>query len=157
MADLYTTAGSSTTVRVLSSTQVIDVQAIAIYTKPSGVYVVVQVPLADFQAGTEGTYLNTTADLIESLLAATPSPGEHDVANVSYISDTDASGLLAGFLAFTISYTPPGSISAPFQNTLTFPVTSFESAAAFDAPLPGGTVLAQINNAYARLKALAGS
>ena len=32
MADNYTTAGSAQTVRVLSQTQVIDVEAVAIYT-----------------------------------------------------------------------------------------------------------------------------
>ena len=138
MADNYTTAGSSTTVRVLSSTQVIDVEAVAIYTKPSNVYVVVQVPLADFQAGNSGPYLYDTADLIEGLLAATPDPGQHTVSAVTYVQDTDSSGLLAGFLAFTVSYQRPGVISLPFEAAVTLPVTSFESADAFNTPLPGG-------------------
>jgi hypothetical protein len=155
VADNYTPAGSSTTVRVLSSTQVIDVEAVAIYTKPSNVYVVVQVPLADFQAGNSGPYLYDTADLIEGLLAATPDPGQRTVSSVTYVQDTDASGLLAGFLAFTVAYQPQGRISSPFEATVTLPVTSFESAAAFQTPLPGGLPLAQITDAYENLKKLA--
>lgn len=155
-AKTYRTAGSDSTVRVLSSTKVIDVQAIAIWTIPSNVYVVVQVPLADFKAGKEGPYLTVTSGLIESLLAASPDPGQQLASSVTYVSDTDGSGLLAGFLAFTVSYQPEGRISSPYEATITLPVTSFESADAFDSPLPGGLPLVQLTNAYARLKALAG-
>lgn len=157
MAKNYTTSGSSTTVRVLSSTQVIDVQAVAIYTKPSQVYVVVQVPLQDFQNGKAGPYLATTAGLIEGMLAASPDPGQSLASSVAYVSDRDGSGLLAGFLAFTVSYTPSGVISAPYEETVTLPVTAFETAEAFDTALPGGTPVVQLTDAYARLKALAGS
>lgn len=157
MADNYTPAGSSTTVRVLSGTEVIDVEAVAIYTKPSNVYVVVQVPLQDFKAGQEGPFLYDTADLIEGLLAATPDPGQHTVSSVTYVRDTDTSGLFAGFLAFVVSYQPLGRISAPFTETITLPVTAFESAAAFETPLPGGLPLDQITAAYENLKRLAGS
>lgn len=157
MADNYTPAGSSTTVRVLSGTDVIDVEAIGIYTKPSNVYVVVQVPLEAFLAGEEGPYLHVTADLIEGLLAATPDPGQHTVSSVSYVRDTDGSGLFAGFLAFTVRYLVTGRISPPFTATVTLPVTSFETAEAFNTPLPGGLPLVQLVNAYERLKALANS
>jgi len=157
VASNYTTAGSATTVRVLSGTSVVDVEAIGIYTKPSNVFVVVQVPLADFLAGKEGSYLFDTADLIEGLLAASPDAGQRLVSGVDYIRDTDGSGLFAGFLAFTVRYLVQGRIAPPFTATVTIPVTSFESAAAFDAPAPGGTPIVQITNAYERLKALANS
>ena len=155
MGDNYTPAGSSTTVRVLGSTSVIDVEAVGIYTKPSNVYVVVQVPLPDFLADNSEPYLHTTADLIEALLAAEPDPGQHTVSSVTYVRDTDGSGLFAGFLAFVVSYTPTGRISAPFTATVTLPVTSFESADAFNTPLPGGLPLVQITNAYESCKKLA--
>ena len=57
--------------------------------------------------------------------------------------------------AFTVSYQPPGVISLPFEATVTLPVTSFESADAFNTPLPGGLPLEQITNAYENLKKLA--
>jgi hypothetical protein len=155
VADNYTPAGSSTTVRVLSSTQVIDVEAVAIYTRPSNVYVVVQVPLDDFKAGNSNQYLYVTADLIEGLLAASPDAGQQLVSSVTYVQDVDGSGLLAGFLAFTVVYQPRGRISAPFETTITLPVTSFESADAFNTPLPGGLPLVQITDAYENLKKLA--
>lgn len=157
MAKNYITAGSSTTVRVLDNTSYIDVQAIAIYTRPSNVRVRVQVPLKEFRAGKEGPYLEVTADLIEGLLDATPDAGQHLVSTVTYVEDTDGSGLLAGFLAFTVVYQPEGRISEPYEGTITLPVTSFESADAFNTPLPGGLPLVQITKEYARLRALANS
>jgi hypothetical protein len=151
----YVTAGSYQTVRVLSQTQVVEVEAIGIYTQPSGFYVVVQVPLAEWQAGGADTYLATTADLIEGVVLATPDPGQTLAAGVAYVQDVDASGLLSAFLDFTVSYTPKGAGKAPFTTVVQLPMTSFETADAFNTALPGGTPLAQLEAAYSRLKATA--
>jgi len=151
----YSTAGSYQTVRVLSATQVIDVQAIGIYTLPSGFYVVVQVPLSVWLAGDADAYLATTADLVEGVVLATPDPGQSLAAGVAYVQDVDASGLLAAFLDFTVSYQPAAAGQAPFTTVVRLPMTSFETAAAFETALPGGTPLAQLLAAYNRLKATA--
>lgn len=155
MAANYTTAGSYQTVRVLSQTTVIDVEAIGIYTKPSGFYLVVQVPLSDFLAGNSGTYLSTTSDLVEGVVGATPDPGQNLASGVVYVQDTDSSGLLAAFLDFTVGYTPSGQNQGPFTTVVRLPMSSFETADAFNTALPGGTPLAQLEAAYDQLKATA--
>lgn len=157
MAKSYVPAGSSTTVKILSQTEAVDVEAIAIYTRPSNVRVVVPVPLADFKAGKAGPYLAVTAELIESLLVASPDPGQDFISGVANVQDIDSNGLLSSFLVFTVKYQPQGVVSAPFTAAVTLPVTSFETAAAFNTPLPGGLPLVQLTNTYARLKALAAS
>lgn len=155
MASGYVRLGSDTTVRVLSQTDVIDVQAVKIRTTPSGVFCVVPVPLADFNAGHEASYLQTTADLVEGILGATPDPGQTLASSAIYVQTQDASGLLAGFLTFKVAYVKPGSFAAPFTQDVTIPMTSFETAAAFDAPLPGGTPLQLLEAAYANVKRVA--
>jgi hypothetical protein len=152
----YTPVGSVKTVRVLSQTQVVDVESIAIYTKPSNIYLEVQVPLTDFNAGNADTYLETTADLVEGVLAASPDPGQTLASGCVYVQDIDSSGLLAAFLDFTVSYIPQSTIALPFSTTVRLPLTSFETADAFGAALPGGTPLAILEAAYAQVKKLAG-
>lgn len=154
MADSWTPDGSSTTVRVLSQTEVIDAQSIGIITKPSGVRVRVQVPLADFRANRYKPYLDTTATLIEGVLDAEPDPGQKLATAATYSEDTDDAGLLAAFISFLVSYSAPGVLAPPYTETVTFPLARFETAAAFEVePSP----IVTLTNAYGRLKRLADS
>lgn len=157
MASNYVTAGSFQTVRVLSQTSVIDVEAISIYTKPSGVYVVVQVPLTAFQSDNYDSYLAVTADLIEAELAATPEPGQRLASGVSYVQDIDSAGLLAAFLDFTVAYLPTSGQQGSFSEVVRLPLTVFETAEAFDTPIHGKTPQELLVAAYDRQKKLAGA
>lgn len=153
MADNYTVVGSSSTIRVLSATQAIDVEAIQIETKPSAVRLTVQVPLSDFLNDSYATYLDTPAALTEGALNAAPASGQ-TLATAAYQSqDTDAAGLIAYFISFLITFQPSGATSAPVTQWVTFPFTRFETAAAFEVePSPYVTM----TQAYARLQRLAG-
>ena len=158
MGTHYTPAGSYQTVRVQSQTSVVDVELIGIYTKPSGVYIGVPVPLAAFQADTYDTFLETTGDLIEGILAAPGPDGNQDfVVGVSYVQDIDAAGLLSAFLDFTVAYTPTGTYQGTFSQIVRLPVTSFESAEAYNTKVNGEYPQVAIDNAYLRLKKLAHS
>jgi hypothetical protein len=152
VADQYDVVGSSSTIRVLSTTQAIDVEAITIVTKPSGVRLVILVPLSDFTADTYSQYLVVSADLVESVLAANPAAGQN-LATAAYQSqDTDASGLIAYYVSFLVTYQPEGITALPLTQWVTFPMTTFETAAAFQVePSPYVT----LTNVYARLQALA--
>ena len=154
MADQYDVVGSSSTIRVLSPTQAIDVEAITIVTKPSGVRLVVQVPLTDFQNDDYDQYLVVSANLVEGVLAATPAAGQ-DLATAAYQSqDTDSAGLIAYYVSFLVTYQPTGITALPLTQWVTFPMTTFETAAAFQvSPTPVVTLA----DAYARLQKLAGS
>ena len=149
MADNYTTAGSAQTVRVLSQTQVIDVEAVAIWTKPSSVYMVVQVPLAAWQAGNQDQYLAPPAELVEQLIQGGL------VVGVTQVQAVDSSQLLSSFLDLTVSYTPTTGITAPFTAIVRAPFTAFETLDAFQAwessVPPDGPVV----NAWKQLRATA--
>lgn len=154
MPEYYTTAGSYQTVKVLSQTSVVDVEAIGIYTKPSGVYIVVQVPLAAYNQDNYDVYLATTASLVEGVLAAAPDPGQTLVSGVSYVQDIDSSGLLSAFLDFTVSYTPTSGNKGTYSTVVRLPLTSFETAEANNTPVNGKVPLVWLDDAYQRLKAL---
>lgn len=156
MAASYVTSGSYQTVRVQSQTSVIDVELIGIYTKPSSVYIGVPVPLAAYQGGDYASMLAVTSQLVESLIAATPDPGQSLVSSVSYVQDIDSAGLLSAFLDFTVAYTPTATYQGTFSEIVRLPVTSFETGDAFDTPINGVTPIVMLTNAYARLKHTAG-
>lgn len=142
MANDYQLAGQSQTVRVLSQTQTVPVQAVGLFTKPSGVYMVVPVPLSEWKAGNQGPYLDAPSQLVEQVIAGGL------VNAVTYVQSTDASGLLSSFLDFTVSYVAPNGPGFPSSTKVRLPFTAFESFDAFTQPLPGGTVSDQIRTAY---------
>lgn len=152
MADSYATTGSFQTVRVLSQNQVLDAEAIGIVTKPSGARFTVPVPLAAYQAGNADQYLAISSELVESLIAAAPDPGQQLVSGATGSQSIDGAGLIAYYINFTVAYTPTSGQQGTFSSIVTLPVSSFESAAAFDAPVNGVTPIVQITNAYDRLK-----
>lgn len=155
MAQTYVTTGSFQTVRVLSQNQVLDVQAIGIATKPSGCRLTVPVPLAAYHADEWKPYLEIVSELIESLIAATPDPGQQLVSGAAGSQQIDGAGLLAYFVNFTVAYVPTSGQAGTFSTIVTLPVSSFESAEAFNTPVDGVVPLLQIEHAYARLKATA--
>jgi hypothetical protein len=151
MAANYVTSGSYQTVRVLSQTTVVAVEAIGIYTKPSDVYMVVQVPLAAYSAGNEDIFLDRAAVFVEGIIAAKAQSGGPLVTGVSYIQDIDSSGLLAAFLDFTTSYTPTTTYQTTFSAIVREPMTLFEEST--DAAASGALsdVLKDIEAAHAKL------
>lgn len=156
MADFYTVTGAVRAVRVVSQTQVVDVEAVSIATKPSGVALTVQVPLAAWQAGNESDYLEPPAELVEELLGTGATGGTPLVTAVTQVQDTDGSGLLASFLELTVSYTPSSGIGLPFTTRVRLPFTAFQSLDAYAATLPNGKTPSEtIEAAYARLRATA--
>jgi hypothetical protein len=155
VAKQYVTAGSYQTVRVQSQTSVVDVELIGIYTKPSNIYIGVPVPKAAFEAGNYDSFLSVTAGLVESILAATPDPGQTLAQSASYVQDIDAAGLLSAFLDFTVAYIPTSTYQGSFSEIVRLPVTVFETAAAFDTKINGVTPIQILDAAYARQKKLA--
>jgi hypothetical protein len=140
VAKYYTVAGAATTVKVVSQTQVIDVQAVPIYTKPSQVYTVPFVPLDDWRAGKEAKWLEPPALLIEQLMGNDTGVGGAVVPFVNqatYVQAQDASGLLAGFMDFQVYYQPPDVIGLPLTETVRIPMTSLQSFTAFEVALAG--------------------
>jgi len=156
VAQYYTTAGSAQTVRVLSQSQVVDVMAVGIYTKPSGVYVVVQVPLSEWNAGNSGPYLEAVAFNIEQTLGNNiggPGPaGTVYASGAVYVQAVDPqTGLLSAFVDFTVSYTPPGGLGIPFTTIIAIPMTQLESIEAYFEGSGGMAPLDRILAAYQQL------
>jgi hypothetical protein len=151
MAANYVTSGSYQTVRVLSQTTVVAVEAIGIYTKPSDVYMVVQVPLAAYQAGNAASYLDFAAVEVEAIIAANPQAGQSLVSGVSYIQDIDSSGLLSAFLDFTVSYTPLSGYQTTFAQIVREPMSLFEASTQAAKDTDISNVLLDLEAAYNRL------
>jgi hypothetical protein len=149
VADNYTTISSRQTIQVVSQTQSADVQAVTIQTVPSGIRMDVLVPLAAWQAGKADDYLSPPATIVEGLVSS-----DH-VTSGSFVQDTDASGLLAGFLNLTVTYVPSGSPGLPFNAIVQVPMTALASDDDYTAwakAQPGGHPFV---TAYDNLKATA--
>lgn len=116
MADHYTPAGSNRDIQVLSPSQVIDVERVAGYTVPSGVYFERVVPLTIWgtDAGTE--YVDELAAVIEQELAG----GFAKAA--SFVQDVDATGLVFDAIEFFVSIENAGPNHGTFSTTVTVPV-----------------------------------
>lgn len=149
MAKDYRTATSRKTVKVLSQSQTVAVEEVGIYTIPTGIYLLVEVPFAAWEAGKEDTYLAPPAQLIEQLIS-----GGY-VSGASYVQDTDASNLLAGFIDFTVSYTPDDGPALPFTTVVRIPMTQLDSLADFDLAGTTDDPEGKIRAAHDRLVKLA--
>lgn len=160
MAKYYDVAGASPGVKVVSQTQVVDVESVGIYTKPSSVYTIVLVPLQAFRAGNTNKYLEPPALLIEQLMGNDLGGGqtvETYVSAAQFVQAQDASGLLANFMDFTVYYDPDSGSGLPLTALVRIPMTSLASFDAFTQPIAGGTPSDLIKAAHARLVKLAGS
>lgn len=127
MADQYTVIASRQTVQVLTQTTSVDVEAVTISTKPSGVYTVVLVPLVQWQAGNEAAYLGPPAELIEALIK-----GGY-VSGMVYVQSTDASDLLAGYMQATVVFNSSTGLAQQFSTKVLIPMTALVSLDAFGA------------------------
>jgi hypothetical protein len=133
VAKNYETAGSRQTVQVVSQTQVAPVQAVNIYTKPHASYVVVLVPLSEYQAGNADKYLEPVATVIEQVWS------DGFISGTQFVQEIDpATGLFDYFVDFTVSWTPGGGLAVPYTTIVRAPVASLNSTTAFitgaDAP-----------------------
>jgi hypothetical protein len=135
---------------VISQTQVADVIAVGGYTKPSGVYLVILVPLKAWQSGAYDSYLQTPAQWIEQLLAG------GIVTAAAWYQQTDSSTLLAGYVRLTVTYNPSDGSKGPFSGFVNVPMSILALADPFSAPMPGGTLDEQVKAEFDRQLALGG-
>lgn len=160
MAQYWDVVDSYTTTKVISQTQSVKVEAVALYTKPSRVYMRVIVPFTAYQAGKTADYLEPPVLLTEQLMGNDLGVGGTVVPYVTaarFVQDTDKSRLLADFMVFTVSYTPDNTFGLPFTEDVTVPMTALETFDAFSQPIDGGkTAQELILAAHARLVKLAG-
>lgn len=161
MAKYWDIVDSYTTTKVISQTQSVKVEAVALYTKPSRVYMRVIVPFTAYQEGKTASYLEPPVLLTEQLMGNDLGvPGEvvPYVTAARQVQDTDKARLLADFMVFTVSYTPDNQFALPLTEDVTIPMTSLETFAAYSEPIDGGQTAQQlILAAHARLVKLAGS
>lgn len=156
MAQFYRTLGGSySTVKVLSTTSYIDVEAIPIETVPHGVRLTVLVPLEEWQDGNADTYLNPPAELVEELLG-TGGSGPGLVSAIVQVQAQDSSRLIAYFLNVTVTYVSPNPQQQPFSATISLPMTAFETLEAYNSPMANGQKPDEaIQSTYEQLKATA--
>ena len=161
MAQYWTPVSSATATQVLSQTASRKVERVSLYTKPSSVYMIVNVPYSEWAAGNEATYLEPPVLLVEQLMGNDTGgdfTGTTYVTGATFIQDTDASHLLADYMQFTVSYIPPGGFGLPFTAQVPIPMTALSSFAAFSQPIHGGKTAQQlIQDAHDQLVALAGA
>src|SRR6266704_2169398 len=111
MASNWRTVYSYPDVQVLSATLAIDVETVGVVTTPGEVFFEYQFPREEWQGGSGpfvAAALDPIANEVESWLAYT-SGGVGSVADLSYVQDVDASGLLTAFLDFTIRVPSPST------------------------------------------------
>jgi hypothetical protein len=141
----YIPQGSSRTVQVLSSSQVVEVERIEAATVPHNVGFWRYVPIAAFNAEGSDPWLEPLAAAIEQRLAS----GLADDA--AMVEDTDAFGLVQDFIDFIVSVPPgPGKVG-PFTATVRVPVLLLTA----DVGLVGGAVSDLFDTALAALHAVA--
>ena len=160
MAQYWDVVDSYTTTKVISQTQSVKVEAVALYTKPSRIYMRVIVPFAAYEAGKTSSYLEPPVLLTEQLMGndlGVPGDVTTYVTAARFVQDTDKTRLLADFMVFTVSYTPDNQYGLPLTEDVTVPMTALETFAAFSEPIDGGKTAQQlILEAHARLVKLAG-
>lgn len=143
MAANYVTAGSRQTVKVVSQTQVAPVQAVNVYTQPHASYVVVLVPLAEWQQGKSDDYIKPVASVIEQIWT------DGFISGTSFVQEIDgATGLFDYYLDFTVSWTPPGGLAIPYTTIVRAPLDSLSSETAFTtgAGAPGPAIATAYNS-----------
>lgn len=160
MATNYIPVSSYATVKVMSTTQVLDIQMIGFYTIPTGIYCEYGVPHDAFVM--EGTGAGD-----QPLLEALAGDIEHaaqgnGVVGGTFVQDVDpGTGLLTDFVQYEIVYRSPTVGKGTFATFVNVPVNSFFTA---DTGIGGLVINTQqypspatvVGDAYASLKAAAG-
>jgi hypothetical protein len=142
--------GSVATVQVLSQTEVADVQRVRGYTKPTGIYLAVNVPRRAWQNGNEETFEEAPAAIIEGLIA------EGLLAGATFVQATDENRLFSDAVDLTVSYDPPGADTLPFTTIVRIPMTALASRAAYTLYAETPPHVRPIVTAYNRLVETAG-
>lgn len=151
MAKQYVIAGSFQSVDVVSQTEIIPSQAMRIYTQPHGTFVIVLVPRTDFQAGKTDKYLAPVAKIIEELWA------DKVISGAVWGQDENpTTGLLIGYMYFTVSLLDSDGNFLPFSTVVAVPVKALSSLTAFQTSTAGPPYAQQIAEAINQLAATSG-
>jgi hypothetical protein len=142
--------GAVATQQVLSQTETIDVQRVRGYTKPSGIYLAINVPLRAWKAGNDEQYTEPPAAIIEGLV------NEGLISGATFVQATDENHLFADAVDLTVSYDPPGAATLPFTTIVRLPMTALATRAAYTAYADTAPHKAPIVTAYNRLVDTAG-
>jgi hypothetical protein len=149
VATYYDPLSFQSSIQVLSPTYVLPVINTVLKTKPHGVIFEYWLPRDDFDAGTAGGLLEQVASDVEQIMSGEP------VIAGSGGSQLDKNGLLAQFITFTVSYTPPGGTPNQLTADVDVPVTDFgqDVLGGVNAGLEDAAALIQA--VYRNLQALA--
>jgi hypothetical protein len=132
VANGYVLAGGERTVQVLGPTFVQDVQYQGAKTRPSNVYFAYPIPLVQWKADEGDAILETIAAQIEQQIS------EGLASGGEYVNTTDANGLLADYMDFIVTYTPPNGFQPPVSSRVRIPLDALlASIDPFFAGLPG--------------------
>jgi hypothetical protein len=142
--------GSAAAVQVLSQTQTQDVQRVRGYTKPSGIYLAINVPRSAWTAGHDETYTEPPASIIEGLI------NQGLISGATQVQYTDDNNLFADAVDLTVSYDPPGADTLPFTTIVRIPMSALMTRAAYSAYADTPPHKAPIVTAYNRLVETAG-
>lgn len=146
MAANYITQGSARTIRVMSPTNVADVERVDAETIPHGVPFWAYIPLTSFNMLTGDAMIDQIAVAIEGLIS---SGGAESAA---MIEDTDANGLIQDLVRFTLSIPGPPASGGTFSTQVDIPVTTLTDTEGFIRP----NAATMISNGFAALNHLAG-
>jgi hypothetical protein len=149
MAASYRIVSELRTVQVLSQTQVSDVQQVGFIAYPSGTYCQTEIPWDAWVLEGPAAWVQPLAQAIEDLIAGSGATA------ATFVQDVDASGLIADFLDFTVSFTPTGGTGIPLTTVVRIPVTWFGIDTSL-ATAAGMNPAVAIHDAYERLVADAG-
>jgi hypothetical protein len=148
MAGNYRNVVARPSIRVLSETQVIDTEEVGFVTIPSGVYAQREVPRTAWLAEGAAAWVGPLATAIENLMAGGLA------TSASFVQDVDDSGLIADYLDFLVSYTPPGGLGFTLTATVRINVNALTLDIGFGS-FVGGDPAQQLRDAYDRLVATA--
>lgn len=144
MPNDYRVQSSQADIQVLSASVVQNVTRFGIVTKPSGVLVMVNVPVEKITSQQAHVTLQAYALLVETAM-------RHEGVVASHPEqDVDDAGLLADFQVFTLAVpAEDGSTDYPIQTDVAIPTRNFGTAAGYaigvEAPLD--QALAGLRNA----------
>jgi len=155
VAGNYATTSSRPNVKTLDGQTVIDVQAIGIVTKPTGIRFTVPVPKTTFDQGGAEAILAFAATEVEALTANVDNTGNPLISGGSGSQQIDNNGLLAYFINLIVSYTPATGTQGTYTEVVTLPVSVFESSEAYIAGINGVKPVDLVVAAYERLRKLA--
>ena len=145
----YTLLNSVDSVQVYGPDLVSETLVCTIFSGPSGSTLLRTVPSAEFQSDQGQGLLAALSDAVEQILqagVATAAVGNQRI---------DASGLLADYVDFTVTYKPSAVIPGEITAVVSIPVDVITADTAFGSFLSGGSATDQIQATYDKLAAMA--